>query len=40
MYWGDNVTAFSENMCTYNFWKADLNNDNNIIGIVASPSYY
>lgn len=38
--WGDNVTEFSENMCTYNFWKADLNNDNNIIGIVASPSYY
>lgn len=38
--WGDNVTTFPENMCTYNFWKADLNNDNNIIGTVSNPSYY
>ena len=38
--WGDTTTEFPKNMCTYNFWKADINNDNNIIGITNGPSYY
>lgn len=40
MYWGDTVTEFPENMCTYNFWKANTSDDNNIIGVEANLSYY
>lgn len=40
MYWGDSVTEFPENMCTFGFWKVESNNDNNITGIINGPSYY